>query len=104
MHQPCTEAAARGAFGDGVHANDHAVDSFALGGFDRHRDRIAAHEQGAHAAAARAHGRGGFFEAHIGCQLLPTSRFIELLEGAGFRDVGAIPVTPMHVVIHGTRR
>jgi SAM-dependent methyltransferase len=45
-----------------------------------------------------------FFEAHIGCQLLPTSRFIELLEAAGFRDVGAIPVTPMHVVVHGTRR
>lgn len=45
-----------------------------------------------------------FFEAHIGCQLLPTSRFIDLLEGAGFRAVGAIPVTPMHVVVHGTRR
>jgi SAM-dependent methyltransferase len=45
-----------------------------------------------------------FFEAHIGCQLLPTSRFVELLEGAGFADVGVVPVTPMHVVIHGTRR
>ena len=44
-----------------------------------------------------------FFEAHIGCQLLPTSRFVELLSGAGFRDVGAIEVTPTHVVIHGTR-
>lgn len=43
------------------------------------------------------------FEAHIGCQLLPTSRFVELLEGAGFRDVGAIDVTPTHVVIHGTK-
>lgn len=42
-----------------------------------------------------------FFEAHIGCQLLPTSRFVELLEGAGFTDVGAIDVTPTHVVIHG---
>ena len=44
-----------------------------------------------------------FFEAHIGCQLLPTSRFVELLEGAGFREVGAIPVSPVHVVVHGTR-
>jgi SAM-dependent methyltransferase len=43
------------------------------------------------------------FEAHIGCQLLPTSRFVELLELAGFRDVGAIGVTPTHVVIHGTK-
>jgi len=44
-----------------------------------------------------------FFEAHIGCQLLPTSRFVELLEGAGFRDVAAIDVTPTHVVVHGTK-
>lgn len=44
-----------------------------------------------------------FFEAHIGCQLLPTSRFVELLEHAGFREVGIIEVTPVHVVIHGTR-
>lgn len=44
-----------------------------------------------------------FFEAHIGCQLLPTSRFVELLERAGFREVGAIAVTPTHVVVHGTR-
>jgi ubiquinone/menaquinone biosynthesis C-methylase UbiE len=43
------------------------------------------------------------FEAHIGCQLLPTARFVELLEQAGFRDVGAIPVTPMQVVVHGTK-
>lgn len=43
------------------------------------------------------------FEAHIGCQLLPTSRFVELLCRAGFRDVGAIDVTPTHVVIHGTK-
>ncbi len=43
------------------------------------------------------------FEAHIGCQLLPTSRFVELLESAGFRDVGALDVTPTHVVIHGTK-
>ncbi len=44
-----------------------------------------------------------FFEAHIGCQLLPTSRFVELLQKAGFREVAAIDVTPVHVVIHGTK-
>jgi SAM-dependent methyltransferase len=44
-----------------------------------------------------------FFEAHIGCQLLPAGRFVELLEGAGFKDVGTIDVTPTHVVIHGTK-
>lgn len=43
------------------------------------------------------------FEAHIGCQLLPTSRFVDLLERAGFREVGVIDVTPVHVVVHGTR-
>lgn len=43
------------------------------------------------------------FEAHIGCRLLPTTRFVELLQEAGFRDVGAIAVTPMQVVVHGTR-
>jgi SAM-dependent methyltransferase len=44
-----------------------------------------------------------FFEAHIGCQLLPTSHFVELLTRAGFTDVGAIDVTPTHTVIHGTK-
>lgn len=44
-----------------------------------------------------------FFEAHIGCQLLPTSRFVALLKTAGFRDVGAVDVTPTHVVVHGTK-
>ena len=44
-----------------------------------------------------------FFEAHIGCQLLPTARFVDLLERAGFREVGVIDVTPVHVVVHGTR-
>ena len=44
-----------------------------------------------------------FFEAHIGCQLLPTSRFVHLLERAGFREVGVIDVTPVHVVVHGTK-
>lgn len=43
------------------------------------------------------------FEAHIGCQLLPTSRFVTHLERAGFRHVGVIDVTPTHVVIHGTK-
>ncbi len=43
------------------------------------------------------------FEAHIDCQLLPTSRYIELLSDAGFRDVGAIELTPVHVVVHGTK-
>lgn len=43
------------------------------------------------------------FEAHIGCQLLPTARFIEHLDRAGFRDVGVVDVTPMHVVVHGTK-
>ena len=44
-----------------------------------------------------------FFEAHIGCQLLATSRFVDLLEHAGFRGVGVIDVTPVHVVVHGTK-
>ena len=44
-----------------------------------------------------------FFEAHIGCQLLPTARFVDHLERAGFRDVGVVNVTPMQVVVHGTK-
>lgn len=44
-----------------------------------------------------------FFESHIGCQLQPTSRFVEFLSQAGFRDVRVIDVNPVHVVIHGTR-
>lgn len=43
------------------------------------------------------------FEAHIGCQLLPTARFVEHLKQGGFRDVGVVDVTPMHVVVHGTK-
>lgn len=43
------------------------------------------------------------FEAHIGCQLLPEERFVTHLQQAGFKDVGVIHVTPMHVVIHGTK-
>jgi ubiquinone/menaquinone biosynthesis C-methylase UbiE len=44
-----------------------------------------------------------FFESHIGCQLQPTSVFVELLTKAGFRDVGSIDVTPVHVTIHDTK-
>jgi hypothetical protein len=44
-----------------------------------------------------------FFEAHIGCQLLPSSRFAEILASAGFRDVGVIDVNPLQVVVHGTK-
>ncbi len=44
-----------------------------------------------------------FFEAHIGCQLLPTARSVDLLERAGFGEVGVIDVTPVHVVVHGTK-
>ena len=29
-----------------------------------------------------------FFECHIGCQMLATRRFVELLTRAGFRDIG----------------
>ncbi len=44
------------------------------------------------------------FEAHIGCQLLPASRFVALLEGCGFAEVGTIELTPTQVVVHGTKR
>lgn len=44
-----------------------------------------------------------FFEAHIGCQLLRTSRFVTLLEDAGCGDVGVIEVNPTHIVVHGTK-
>ncbi len=44
-----------------------------------------------------------FFEAHIGCQLLPTARFVDVLRRGGFRDVGVMEVTPVHVVVHGTK-
>lgn len=43
------------------------------------------------------------FEAHIGCQLLPTARFVQLLTDAGFGEVGALAVTPMQVVVHGRK-
>lgn len=44
-----------------------------------------------------------FFEAHIGCQLLPSARFAELLREAGFQGVNVIDVTPVHAVIHGVK-
>ena len=44
-----------------------------------------------------------FFESHIGCQLQPTSVFVDLLIKAGFQDVGSIDVTPVHATIHGTK-
>ncbi len=28
---------------------------------------------------------------------------VDLLERAGFREVGVIDVTPVHVVVHGTK-
>ncbi len=43
------------------------------------------------------------FEAHIGCELLPTARFVDHLRDAGFKDVGVINVTPLQVVVHGTK-
>lgn len=44
------------------------------------------------------------FEAHIGCQLLPTRRYVELLEAVGFRDVGSIDVTPTQPTSSSTGR
>jgi hypothetical protein len=44
-----------------------------------------------------------FFEAHIGCQLLPAGHFVAVLKQAGFRDMAAIDVSPLQVVIHGTK-
>jgi ubiquinone/menaquinone biosynthesis C-methylase UbiE len=43
-----------------------------------------------------------FFEAHINCQLQPTNYFLDLLQDAGFQNVGAVDVSPVHVVVHGT--
>ncbi len=61
------------------------------------------HEEGRRTVPGRLMCGVQCFEAHIGCQLLPASRFVEYLERAGFRDVSAIDVTPMHVVIQGTK-
>lgn len=42
-----------------------------------------------------------YFEASINDQLLPTAAFVALLEQAGLKDVGAVELTPVHVVIVG---
>lgn len=44
-----------------------------------------------------------YFEASIGDQLLPTSRFVELLEETGLREIETVEITPVHVVILGSR-
>jgi ubiquinone/menaquinone biosynthesis C-methylase UbiE len=44
-----------------------------------------------------------YFEALIGDQLLPTSRYVELLEDAGFEQVDSFQLTPVHVVVHGVK-
>ncbi len=44
------------------------------------------------------------FEAHIDCQLLPTSFWVDALQSAGFAEVAHIDVSPTHVVIHGTNQ
>lgn len=44
-----------------------------------------------------------FFEAMIDDQLLPTSAYLELLERHGFSDVASFELTPVHVVVHGSR-
>ena len=40
---------------------------------------------------------------HTGCHLLPTSRSVDLLERAEFREVGTFDVKGVHVVGHGTK-
>ncbi|MFQ5872383.1 MAG: class I SAM-dependent methyltransferase [Dehalococcoidia bacterium] len=44
-----------------------------------------------------------FFEALIDDQLLPTQAYIDLLNGHGFRNVGAVDLTPVHAVTYGQR-
>lgn len=44
-----------------------------------------------------------YFEALIDDQLLPTSRYVAELEEAGFREVRAMDVTPIHAVISGRK-
>jgi ubiquinone/menaquinone biosynthesis C-methylase UbiE len=44
-----------------------------------------------------------YFEALIDDQLLPTSRYVSELEEAGFRDVRTLEVTPIHVVVYGSK-
>lgn len=61
------------------------------------------HEEGCRTVPGRLMCGVQCFEAHIGCQLLPAARFVEYLQRAGFTDVSAIDVTPMHVVIRGAK-
>ena len=42
-----------------------------------------------------------YFEAAIEDQLLPTKEFVSLLADAGFRDIRATDLTPLHTVILG---
>jgi ubiquinone/menaquinone biosynthesis C-methylase UbiE len=42
-----------------------------------------------------------FFEAQIDDQLLPRSAYDDLLRRHGFRDIGALQLTPMHAVTFG---
>ena len=44
-----------------------------------------------------------FFEALIGDQLLPTQAYVDLLNGNGFRNVGAFGLTPVHAVTYGQK-
>ncbi len=44
-----------------------------------------------------------FFEALIGDQLLPTQDYIDLLNKHGFRNVGAIDLSPVHAVTYGQK-
>ena len=43
------------------------------------------------------------FEALIGDQLLPTQDYIDLLNKHGFRNVGAIDLSPVHAVTYGQK-
>lgn len=43
------------------------------------------------------------FEAHIDCQLKPTSFWVDLLQAGGFEQVDHVDVNPTHVVVHGVK-
>lgn len=44
-----------------------------------------------------------FFEAQIDDQLLPVSSYLDLLERHDFREVGTVPITPVHALSFGTK-
>jgi len=44
-----------------------------------------------------------FFEAQIGDQLVPVSRYLDLLAAHGFRGVGTFELSPVHAVTYGQR-